>query len=269
MTITAWSQILANQSFRFSMEFLPPTAHAYVNATGAINYTIYFENRSNATAAAQEVIVTDPLDTNLDWSSFQFNQIGFNNVTIDVPQGLQAFNTNVSVSTDPNPVQVQASLNPQTGLVTWQMMSIDPVTGQLVGDPLAGFLPPNDSTGRGDGFVSFSVHPKSGVANGTHIWNQAGIVFDVNAPLLTDVVTNTIDAGAPASRVNALAAVTHTTNLVVSWTGTDTNSGVAVYDVYVAVNGGPWTLWLSNTTNTSAAYSASFGNTYAFSLSSG
>ncbi|UCE27207.1 MAG: hypothetical protein JSW52_00175, partial [Candidatus Coatesbacteria bacterium] len=38
----------------------------------ALSYTVRFENMADATAPAQEVIVTDTLDENLDWSTFLF-----------------------------------------------------------------------------------------------------------------------------------------------------------------------------------------------------
>ena len=120
---------------------------------------IEFENQASARGAAQEVFVTDSLSTNLDWSTFELRQIGFNGVVIDVPAGLQVFSTVTNVATDPNPVQVTATLDPATGMVSWQMTSVDPVTGELVEDPLAGFLPPNDDTQRGEGFVSYSIYP--------------------------------------------------------------------------------------------------------------
>ncbi len=144
------------------------------------------------------------------------------------------------------------------------MQSIDPVTGQLVTDPLAGFLPPDNAQQQGEGYVTFTVHPTAGLAAGTTIPNQAGIVFDVNAPILTDIATNTIDASAPVSSVTALPAGSWDTNLVLSWAGRDSGSGIASYDVYASTNGGPWGEWLADTTNISAVLPASLANSYAF-----
>ena len=126
-----------------------------------ITYTIDFENQASATAPAQTVSITDPLDPGLDWSTVQLGAIGFNNVVIPVLPGLQFFTTNVSVSTDPNPVRVTASLNATNGILSWEMESIDPVTGLLVTDPAAGFLPPDNAAGLG--YVSFSAQPRSGL----------------------------------------------------------------------------------------------------------
>ncbi len=57
----------------------------------------------------------------------------------------------------------------------------------------------------------------------------------------------TIDADGPTSEVVALSGIATNANFTVCWQGSDLGSGVAGYDVYVSVNGGPWTLWLENT----------------------
>ena len=63
--------------------------------------------------------------------------------------------------------------------------SIDPLTGELPEDPLAGFLPPNDETGRGESRITFEIDPRPGLADGTTITNQAEIVFDTETPIVT------------------------------------------------------------------------------------
>jgi hypothetical protein len=169
----------------------------WVPEGGVITYTVYFANETNATAPAQEVTIADPLAADLDWSTLQLTAIEFNNVLINIPAGVQTFSTNVNVSTDPNPVSVKASLNPATGILNWQIESISRVTGQLVTDPLAGFLPPDNAQGQGEGYVTYTIKPRSGLATGAQITNQASIVFDVNAPILTPTTTNYVGSGAP------------------------------------------------------------------------
>ena len=109
--------------------------------TGAepLLFRINFENVPTATAPAQEVVITDQLDANVDWSTFELQTLGFNNVVVNVPPGLQTFTTQVNVSSDPNPVNVTVSLNPSTGVVTWTMMSVDSVTGLLPEEPACRF----------------------------------------------------------------------------------------------------------------------------------
>jgi hypothetical protein len=66
-------------------------------------------------------------------------------------------------------VRVDAHLDPATGIATWTFISIDPATGQLTEDPLAGFLPPNVNPPEGEGRVLYTVSAKPSVATGTLI----------------------------------------------------------------------------------------------------
>jgi hypothetical protein len=239
----------------------------FFDADAAAIYTVYFENQPTATAPAQKVVVTDTLSDNLDWSTFELIEIAFSNVRVAVPDGLQAYATQVSVGTDPNPVKVDVALDSDSGVITWTMTTIDPITGQLTEDPISGFLPPNDATHRGEGHVAFTIRPKTGLLTGTQITNQASIVFDTNAPIDTNAVLNTIDAGLPTSQVNPLSTETVGTAFLVSWTGQDdaSGSGIGFYDVYVSDNGSPYTLWQPGTPDTSATFTiGQHGHTYAF-----
>jgi hypothetical protein len=235
----------------------------WVGSDDAITYIIQFANETNATASAQVVTITDPLSTNLDWSTLQLTSVAFNNAYLDIAPGVQIVSTNASVSTDPNPVSVTASLNPSNGVVTWVMQSINPVSGQLVTDPLAGFLPPDNAAGQGEGYVTFSIEPISGLATGSQITNQANIVFDVNAPILTPTTTNLLDITPPTSSVAKLPA-SSPQSFTVSWSGSDAGSGIESFDIYVSDNGAAWLPWLLDTTNTTATYSGLTGQNYAF-----
>jgi uncharacterized repeat protein (TIGR02543 family) len=145
------------------------------------------------------------------------------------------------------------------------MQSVDSITGSAPADPLAGFLPPNNAANAGTGFVTFSVQPKKTLANATAITNQASVVFDANAAIQTNTVTNTIDSSTPTSAVNPLPATTTATSFTVSWTGSDpSGSGLATYNIYVAIDGATPTLWLSGTTLTSSTYTATPAHTYSF-----
>ncbi|MBM4025373.1 MAG: hypothetical protein FJ280_08190, partial [Planctomycetes bacterium] len=236
----------------------------WITGDTTLLFTIRFENVATATAPAQEVRVTDQLDPQLDWTTFQLQEIGFNNVPIRVAPGLQSFSSKVNVPTDPNPVRADVALDPDTGQITWTMQSLDPVTGQFPEDPLAGFLPPNDDTHRGEGFVTYTIRPKAGLPTGAEITNQARIVFDVNPPIDTNETRNTIDVDAPTSAVAALPATQTRAMFWVNWGGSDTGAGIAAYDLYSATDGGPYALWLDDTTDTSAAFTGAAGHSYAF-----
>ena len=87
---------------------------------------------------------------------------------------------------------------------------------------------------------------------------------DVEAPAGTDNFK--IDSSAPTSSANALPAITHTTSFTVNWAGSDPakGSGLACFDIYISDNGGPFTLWQSAVTETSANFLGVDGHTYGF-----
>jgi hypothetical protein len=222
-----------------------------------------------ATAAVEEIFVTQPLDADLDLSTFALGDFGFGPLTVSVPAGRQSYHTVVAFhNPDGSPlnVDVTAALDPAAAVVKWTFTCIDPATGAFPEDPFAGFLPPDDAAGNGEGFVTYSVRPKAGLATGTAIDAQASIVFDLNPVIPTNAYTNTIDAGRPVSTIFGLPAVTNTASFLVQWSGADDvgGSGVGTFDVYVSDNGGVFTLWQSATPATSAVYSAQNGHTYSF-----
>ena len=135
------------------------------------------------------MVITDELDPDLDLSTLELVSLGFNDAELEVPPGLDHFESEAEVGSDPNPVQVSVALDPATRVLTWRMRSVDPITGELPDDPFAGFLPPNDDQKRGEGYVRFTVRAHAGLPQGTEIHNQAKIVFDLNEPIWTNVVT--------------------------------------------------------------------------------
>ncbi len=74
-------------------------------------------------------------------------------------------------------VQIEAGIRAGTGEVYASFQAIDPKTG-LPPDVTVGFLPPEDGSGRGEGFVSFVVRQKPNLPTGTQIRNVAGVTFD-------------------------------------------------------------------------------------------
>jgi RHS repeat-associated protein len=251
----------------------------FVQANWVPAYRIDFENEPSATSPAQQVIITDQLSSNLDWATFQLTEIGFGDRLVVVPPNTQQYETSVSVSyldTDFE-VQVEAGIRLADGKVYAIFRSIDPTTG-LPPTVDVGFLPPEDGTGRGRGHVSYTINPKAGLATGTEIRNVADISFDYQPAIATNLkdphdptqgtdpakeCLNTIDADPPTSSVAALPASTGT-QFLVSWFGDDVGAGVASYDIYVSDNSGPWTLWLTGTTDICAKYDGEVGHTYAF-----
>jgi RHS repeat-associated protein len=231
-------------------------------------YVIGFENKPSASAPAQQVVITETLDPNLDLGSFRLGDFGFGDVIVHVPDGRQVFGTRIDArATRGVFVDVNAGLNVETRVVTWTFTSIDPKTLDLPSDPSVGFLPPDNAAQQGEGFVTYTIRPKAGDPTGTQINAKASVVFDTNAPVLTNSFLNTIDAGAPTSSVNPLPAITTTPSFTVSWSGSDDpgGSGIASFDVFVSDNGGPFTPFLTATPATSTTFNGVDGHTYGFS----
>jgi RHS repeat-associated protein len=231
-------------------------------------YSISYENDPVfASAPAQDVIITHQLDADLDWTTFEFAGYSFGKFTGIVPARLQNFQTDVEYQNqDGSPLLVNVSMNFDltTGVATWTFRSLDPATGSFPEDALAGFLPVNDGSARGEGLVDFLVQPKADLPTDTAISATASIVFDINTPVITNTYVNTIDIDAPTASVNPLPATTTTLDIPVAWTGTDPGSGIARYDVFVSVNGGAFTLWLDDTTTTTDTYAGTNGASYGF-----
>ena len=233
----------------------------FVTDAGTIfPYQIDFENAPSATAPAQAVTITDQLDPNLNWSTFRLTGIRWGDTILSIPAGSQHYEATVSMTYDGQAfdVLVEAGIHTSTGQVYATFQSINPDT-MLPPDVLAGFLPPENGTGRGMGDISFMVQANAGLATGTQIRNVALITFDSNSPIATDQVNDedpsqgvdptkqalvTIDSVAPTSSVNPLPATTTTSSFTVNMSGIDDTggSGVGSFALYVSTDGGPFVL---------------------------
>jgi RHS repeat-associated protein len=254
-------------------EMVGPTGYGPANFRapgGDLPYTIDFTNDPNvATAPAQDVTITETLDPHLDWTTFELGPIGFGPMTVDVPAGLQSYQTQVMYhNQDGSPLRVDitAALDLSTGVATWTFRSVDPSTGTFPTNPFAGFLPVDDATKVGEAYVSYFIKERPSPATGTAIDAAATVVFDTNAPITTNTYVNTIDADPPTSSVDPLPATTTNPSFTVSWSGSDgLGSGIASYDILVSDDGGPFQPFLTSTTATSAVFTGQVGHTYRFS----
>ncbi len=142
-------------------------APGYVDAEQTLPYQVSFENEASATAPAQQAVVTDQLDANLDWNTFELTGIGFGSHFFALPANSRHFETTVAMSYNGQDldVQIEAGIHADTGQVYATFQSVNPATG-LPPDILTGFLPPEDGTGRGTGYVSYVIQPKAGLPTG-------------------------------------------------------------------------------------------------------
>jgi RHS repeat-associated protein len=238
----------------------------FIAPSGNWSYTVEFAN--DGTAPALDVRATEQLDPSLDWSTFQLGSFGFGPINVTVPAGLTQYQTTVAYqNTDGSSLNVRVALdfNVQTGLLTVTLTSLDPITGQAPSGVTDGFLPPDSSAGIGEGYVQYTIEPKSNLTTGTAINQHASVVFDINAAIATNTAVNTIDTAVPTSSVAALPATETSPSFSVSWSGSDGGgSGIASYNVYVSEDGGAFAPFLTDTTQTSATFTGIVGHSYSF-----
>ncbi|MGO8790136.1 MAG: choice-of-anchor D domain-containing protein [Terriglobia bacterium] len=233
----------------------------FLSGQQPLRYAIDFGNEDTATAPAQQVVITDQLDTTNDnLGSLSLGSVNFGSLSLTPQPFERSYATTVDLRPATNLlVAVNASVVVSKGLLTWSFQSLDPTTMQPPTDPTVGFLPP----GVG-GSVFFTIMPNPGLPTNTQILNQASVVFDTNAPVLTPTWLNTMDNTPPTSSVQSLPSTEPNASFTVSWSGTDIGSGINNYTIYASDNGGAFTAWQQNTTATSATFAGQVGHTYGF-----
>ena len=160
-------------------------------------------------------------------------------------------------------MRVEASLDRATGIATWRLRALDPITFRLVDDPLAGFLPPNRVPPEGDGYVTLFAKPRAGLRTGATITNRASIVFDTNAPIVTPTVRNRVDRTPPTSRIVSVRRQ-RGGRMLVRWTGRDRGAGARRYALFASENGAPFRLIKAATSRRSLRFRGRPGRRYTF-----
>jgi SdrD B-like domain/Subtilase family/CARDB/FG-GAP-like repeat/Cadherin domain/RTX calcium-binding nonapeptide repeat (4 copies) len=237
----------------------------WIDTDEALRYTIRFENAASASAPAQDVVVTQQLDADLDWRTFRIDDYGWSGKTYELAGDRAFYNTRIDLTaTKGFYVDVAATIDTLTGIATWKISTIDPATGEAPLDAQTGFLPTNDNKGVGEGFLTYTVRAKRTAKTGDVIDAKATIVFDTEEPIDTPAIFNTLDLSKPTSSVNQLPASAATPDFLVSWAGSDQGSAIASYTVYVSDNNGAFTVWLADSTLTESTYTGVAGHTYKF-----
>ena len=243
----------------------PDDQHHYIRPIHNMSYTITFENKSSATAPAHEVFVTDTLDTTkYDLSTFSFSSFGWADTTLVVGGSLtKEFTRDVMYKVNGQEIMVRVSgqFDEKTGIARWAFVSLDK-KGNEIEDPDLGFLVPNNDNRDGEGFVSFTIDHKKNPANGSTISNKATIVFDANDPIMTNTFVNTFDIDYPSSKVTKVEEKNG--QLVISFSGEDTTSGIDHYTIYATKNGGEPEVLVSNATTSPVTIDCEPGIKYGF-----
>jgi hypothetical protein len=164
-------------------------------------------------------------------------------------------------------VRVTAGIDVNQRAAVWTFTSLDPRTNAQPVNPLVGFLPVNDPSGRGQGFANFTIQAPAGSANGTVVQAQAQITFNVNTPIATNVEANRVDSRPPVSRVLSPVEILDTTRVRLRWSGADVDSGAGLSVVALYGRSGPnqpFTLHAGNLTGDSLTLALAWGNAWEF-----
>ncbi len=239
-----------------------------VDGKDSFEYTVFFENTAESTAPAVRVRIDNPLDTNLRPqslrvvsfgfadTSFQFNNSPFVQRTIDLGSKYQN-----------QQLHIIAGTNPESGKAFFEFTTLNPETQGIASGAYDGFLLPNDSTGRGQGFVTYLIDPVSDLEPGTQIKNKASIIFDENEIIETNIWSNTISGGGLASKVVELPEYS-TTTFQLDWINETPEFAPPVksFDIYIRDIDVEdfWTKWLGGTKALNKQFTGIPGHTYEF-----
>lgn len=122
----------------------------FTSDVNEFNYTIHFQNEG--TYFAQNIYITDQLDPDFDWTSFE--------------PGYSDYEYTTTLSED--------------GLVTFTFANINLPWKDVYGDALS------------SGLVNYSIRRKETLPQGTELTNTADIFFDYNPPITTNTTVNTL-----------------------------------------------------------------------------
>src|SRR4029078_4330034 len=205
------------------------------------------------------------LDPRLDVRALRLSEIAFGKYRVTVPENRAFFQGRIPIDDAVQNliVDISAGIDVARSRVTWTLTAIDAITGEQ--PEMLGLLPPNDDSGRGQGYVSYTVMPKAGTTTGTRISNEATIIFDAEEPIVTNTVTNTLDADAPTSVVSMLGDLSPST-FTLLWSGDDPadGSGLKDVDIWVSDNDGPYKPFALSSTATTADFTGIPGHAYRF-----
>ena len=237
----------------------------YLDGKGKQGYRIYFENLPTATANAQRIYLADTLDkTKFDLSSFEL--LGFNiaDSFITIPFQRKEYTTTIDLRPKMNlQLRFNAKLDTATGILNCSYLSLDPLTRDtLPAFDLRGFLPPDTNGVSGTGSLLYGVNFKKSITTNTIVTNKGSIIFDNNAPILTNTWLNNIDKTAPTGGVSSGLKLNDTT-VRLSFSGTDIGVGISRYKLYGAENNKPFVL-LGNVSSDTLRFTGALDSVYKF-----
>lgn len=237
----------------------------WVSVMDTLDYTIRYENDPKfATAPARNVIIEHAFDKNVDSTSFRLGPFGFGYFAFTIPGQRTYYSTRLDVIDSLGVmVDVSAGLNIIENNTQWEFISVNPLTGLNFVNALDGFLPVNDSTHQGEGFVTFTVLPKDGLETGDTVYAEASIIFDDNETITTNRYFNTIDADPPESRILGYDFVNDSTIKIHASAGDDA-SGLHHFELYASSNNVYTLVDTSGAENATFTFTGAKDSTYCF-----
>lgn len=239
----------------------------WVAATTSLPYTIYFENDPElATAAAQKVEVRHRLHAKADISTFTIGAFGFGSHVFTVEGNRSSYQQRLDLTQDVGIyVDVVAGIDIVAGEAFWILQSIDPATGLPPQGTQQGFLPVNDESGSGEGYVSFTIKPKANAcATGEVVTASASIIFDINDAIPTNVWHNTVDALPPTTQLTGMDNGNNEVLLQFSGQDDEGGCGIKQYKLYVSDNYGAYSLYDTYPVGSEVIFPTEYDHCYRF-----
>lgn len=237
----------------------PSGSHYIGNAVKDLTYTIEFENDPEiASAAAARIKVNTTVDgRKLDLSSFRALRLTLGDKEIELPEGHHFVKT-LDMRTGINAIaELTFDFDTASGEAEWKLRSLDPSTLEDVTYMGDGILPVNDGSGRGVGYLTYSIDLLPDLGDAETIDAQAVIVFDDNQPISTPVWTNETDYTLPTAKIVSQSSEDNQT-FSFSVEGHDSGSGIWVYDLYMRPDGSSrWNAVKTQIAEDSFTYTAS------------
>ncbi|GAB2949280.1 hypothetical protein GCM10027048_12910 [Hymenobacter coalescens] len=242
--------------------------HKMVGVQQTLNYQVQFENDPLlASAPAQKVRITVPLSQAFEPRAFRLGDFGWGPYQFTVPANSASHTRLIDMPDSLGyDVRVLGTVDVVNRRLLWQLETIDPATGLAPTDPNKGFLLINDSTGRGQGYVNFTIEGSASAFTGDTLAARGSIVFDDNPAIVTNRWWNILDAVAPTSRVAALPATSAQPEVQLTWTAGDdpAGSGLRRYEVFASQDNGPFVSVARDLTTTSYTFTGQPSSRYDF-----
>ena len=223
----------------------------YITGNEVLNYKIEFENDPEfATAPARWIRVYDTLAPEYDLDTFQLKSIWIAGNYIELEAGRDSFNQLVELNIMGEKIltQININLDYDTREIFAEFMAVDRETGFMIQDVDKGILFPNDDNGCGEGYFTYSIELKEGLAHGTEVRNKADIYFDFNEVIETPETLNTVDNKTP--EINSFSAIFDGGNQVTFYIdGNDADSGIKLYNISYSTDGESYNYFTTVTEN--------------------